>query len=193
MSEDLKSQLAKAAAALELLTYSNLSIEDSYARYCKELAGLKINDCRGQTVVLHERNFPKFLAMKRVDPATGEVLRDQNGKPIKAKASVVLASLKAGTFDSKQYYVEYGRLRTMFWIPDVLKNADGVYPNGHGVIEGDHVYAKKYEKKGSEIKLVYTVKDGSERVVITSFLVKESQLENYIGYPAIWPPNKKAT
>jgi hypothetical protein len=176
-----------------LLTYSNLAIEDSYTKFCLELADQKIRDCRGKVVCLYERNFPKFLGMKRANPATGDLLLDQNGKPMKAKASVVLAALKAGTFDPKHYFIEYGRLRTMFWIPDVIRTADAVHPNGHAKIEGDEVYLKRYVKKGSDIKLVFTNLEANERIVITSFLVKESQLHNYVKFPHIWPPKKKAT
>jgi hypothetical protein len=146
MSIDLKTQLLEAAVALKLPTYCNLSIEDAYTKFCAELDGKKLRDPRNEEVCIYERNFPKFLGMKRADPRTGRPILNQHGKPIKAKASTVLQSLKAGSFDRKQYFIEYARLRTMFWIPDVISSPDSIRSNIHRVIEGDQVYVKKYQK-----------------------------------------------
>lgn len=187
MSEDLRTQLIRAAVALAVPPYCNLSIEDAYKRFCQELAGLKITDKRNKVIRIHERNFPKLVGMKRRNTATGEIMKDKNGKPLKAKASIVLGSLKAGTFNRKSYWVDYKKLRTIFWIPNAIENAEAVYPNKHGVVEGDQVHMKRYGKTGACIKLVFTNPEGDDRIVITSFLVKEQQLATYVGHDRLWP------
>lgn len=115
------------------LHITRFAIADAYAQFCAELKNREIRDNHGHVVTVLERTFPKLLGMKLADPETGEPLLNQSGRPVKAKASVVLAALNDGTFDAKNYYVEAGRLTTLFWIPDVIENCDGIHPNGHEV------------------------------------------------------------
>jgi hypothetical protein len=187
MSNILRSQLEQLYPDRKVPDFFNFGIEDAYEKFCKELADLEITDKRKQVVKILERNFPKLLGMKLRDPATGDLLRDENGYPIKAKAKIVLKSLKDRTFDSRHYRIESGRLRTLFWLPDVISNSDAIHPNGHEVIDGDEVYVKKYAKQGSDVKLVVTQPEGNKRIIITSFLIEAADLSNYVNDPAIWP------
>src|SRR5713226_6571132 len=111
MAEDMKAQLAKFYPVTERAAkhppYCDLSIADSYARFCAELAGKQFCDPRGKSVVILEHNFPKLLGMKRADPTTGELIIDpQTGRAMKAKASQVLQQLKNGTFQDAAHSVE---------------------------------------------------------------------------------------
>ena len=197
MAEDLKTQLARIYAdRAENLNpgrkhppYNDLSIAESYARFCAELANIEIRDPRGTAVVILEQNFPKLLGMKMADPATGEPMIDANtGRPRKAKASRVLEDLRNGTFQDAAHVVERGRMRTLFWIPEVISAPDSIHPNAHPVVAGDEVYVKRYTKEGSEIKLVVTAPaPGGRRIIVTSFLTNEADLRNYVEFPPIWP------
>jgi hypothetical protein len=191
MARDLKTQLAEhylaAVRGAKHPPYCDLSIADSYARFCAEIAGRRFRDPRGETVVIHQENFPKLLGMKRADPATGQVIVDPHtGKPAKAKASKVLAQLKSGTFQDAAHRVERGRIRTLFWIPDVITDPHSIHPNAHRVVAGDEVYVKKYLKLGYEVKIVVMGPAGDGRVIITSFLTDESDLAKYVGMPPVW-------
>jgi hypothetical protein len=143
--------------------------------------------------VILERNFPKLLGMKLLDPATGKPIIDpQTGKQRKAKASKALDALRGGTFEEAAHTVDQGRIRTLFWIPDVVTDPDGIYPNAHPVVAGDEVYVKRYAKDGSEVKLVVVgPADNGQRVIITSFLTSPKELENCISKPALWERQKK--
>jgi hypothetical protein len=168
-----------------------LSIQEAFTQFCKDMANTEIPDKRGQIIRIEEYNFPKFLGMKRIDPKTGKFLLNQNGFPIKAKAKVVIAALKAETLDPESYFIEYPRLRTLFWIPDVLRQHDAIHPNTSKKIEGDEVYFRKYNLQGACLKLVFTEKAGAKRVVVTSFSIEERDLKNYVNLTPIWPPKSK--
>ncbi len=195
MAADLKSELAKVyhlhAAFAGTTThppYCDLAISECYKRFCTELAGKEFRDPRGKSVVIHEDNFPKLLGMKLADPQTGQPMIDPNsGKQRKAKANRVLAELKTGKFVDAAYTVEIGRVRTLFWVPDVITDPHAIHPNAHPVVAGDEVYVKRYDKNGSEVKLVVMgPSENRGRVIITSFLTDISDLGNYIKEAAIW-------
>ena len=192
MSEDLKTQLAKfyplAGQAAKHPPYCDLSVAECYIQFCAELAGKEFRDPRGESVVILERNFPKLLGMKRADPTTGKlIINPDTGKPIKAKASHVLEQLRNGTFQNAAHGVEKGRIRTLFWIPDVIIAPDAIHPNAHRVVAGDEVYVKRYVKDGNDVKLVVMEPvEGGQRVIITSFLTDGADLARYVGMPPIW-------
>ena len=183
MGEDLKAQLETLYPMLvggaKHPPYCDLCVTECYARFCNDLANRRFCDPRGTVVPIYLENFPKLLGMKIADP--------KSGKLRKAKASRVLEKLREGTFRDDEYVIEKGRIRTLFWIPDVIVNPDAIHPNSHPIVDGDEVYVKRYAKDGSEVKLVVLgpSKYGS-RIIITSFLTEARDLEHYIGMPAIW-------
>jgi len=188
MNSKAKIACVPLALAAKHPPYCDLSIADAYTRFCAELAERELCDPRGKKVVVHELNFPKLLGMKRADPKSGALILDPNtGKPVKAKASRVVEQLKNGTFQENAYYVERGRIRTLFWIPDVIQNPDSIHPNAHAVVVGDEVYVKRYLKLGQELKIVVMgPASGGQRVIITSFMTHELALGKYVGNPPVW-------
>src|ERR1700694_2756132 len=116
MGDSLKGQLAKIFPHLapppptpaKHPPYSSLDIQQSFAKFCQELAGKSFKDPCGNEVFIFEENFPKFLNMKFI--ATGKNI----------KASIVIQALQLGTFDPSLYTLENDRLETLFWIPDVI-------------------------------------------------------------------------
>jgi hypothetical protein len=176
----------KTLAEPHALAYCNLCVEDAYTKFCEELAGREFKDQRGTVITIFEENFPKLIGMKRRDPVSGELLRNGKGEPIKAKASVVLDSLRSKTFDRNLYWIDSAKLRTMFWIPDAVCNADALHPNIARRVEGDRVYLKRYAKLRGKVKLVFTNKARRNRIVITSFVVEQRTLGNYVSPTVIW-------
>ncbi len=182
MSEDLKNQLARlypdrAALANAPLRppYCDLAIPQVFQRFCKELAGTSITDPRGTIISILEVNFPKLLGLKMA--ATEK----------KAKASNVLASLRDGSFNAALYTFQKDRIRTIFWLPDVLTNCDAIHPNGHKIIQADEVYVKRYKKDGAPIKLIFTERlQSGQTIIATSFLVESRDLSRFIQDPAVW-------
>ena len=168
-----------------------LSVAEAFIQFCKGMAGTEITDKRCRVIKIERHNFSKFLGMKRLNPETGEFIRDPNGLPLKAKAKVVIRALETGRFDPKCYFIEYSRFRTIFWIPDVLKQPDSIHGNASKKIEGDEVYVRKYNIPGACLKLVFTAQAGAKKVVVTSFSIEEKDLENYAKLPPIWPPKSK--
>jgi hypothetical protein len=178
---DLKEQLAKlyphlvAPEPAKHPPYSELNIQQSYERYCKEMAGRDINDPRDVLISVLEVNFPKLLGAKMA--ATHK----------KAKASLVLATLKDGTFNKDLYQIEDDRLQTLFWIEDTVQGCDSIHDNNHPIIEADEVYVKHYDKIGSTVKLVFVRKlQAGQVIIVTSFLTSPGDLPRFIKMPAVW-------
>ncbi|HXL08615.1 MAG TPA: hypothetical protein VN966_00150 [Candidatus Bathyarchaeia archaeon] len=156
--------------------YSNLDIPQSYQKFCADMAGRDFTDPRNTQISVLDVNFPKLLGAKMA--ATGA----------KAKASLVLASLKNGTFNPALYEVEDDRIDTLFWIEDTICKCDSIHDNNHPVIEADEVYVKRYDKIGSQVKLVFTRKlDAGQIVIVTSFLTSPADLVRFVKMPPIWP------
>jgi hypothetical protein len=183
MAESLKAQLAKLFPDLappqpppaKHPPISTLDIPRSYARFCEELADKRFKDPSGNDVLILEKNFPKLLNLKLVSSG------------LKAKASLVLAALRSGTFDSSLYTFERDRIEALFWIPDVIADCHSLHPNCHATIEGDEVYVKVYDKEGDPIKILFTIPNSDgERVITTSFLTSFRRLPKFIRMPAIW-------
>jgi len=110
------------------------------------------------------------------------------------KASKIIEAIKNGTFDGTAYKCETDRIKTLFWIPDVLSDPDAVYKNAHKIVQGDEVYVKVYDKMGSKIKLVFTdyIKGLKQNVVVTSFLTDPQTACEYVkGEPLCVRPKKE--
>ena len=184
MSEDLKTQLERLfpdyatvshQAGAKHPPYSNLTIQESYARFCREMAGKDFADQRGFVTSILEENFPKLLNLKLTSSGHG------------VRASRVLESLRNGTFNASLYTHERDRLITLFWLGDVLCDGDSIHENRHPRIEGDDVYVKSYDKDGSPIKLVFVADThAGRRIVTTSFLTSPGRLCQFVKMPALW-------
>ena len=161
------------------------TIQEAFNKYIADYAGKDFVDPRGMAVTLNEDNFPKLLKLRyRPRP---------NGPCQRARAKAVLQPLKDGTFDESKHYSEQPvRLRTLFWIEEIICRPDGIYPNCAKLVEGEEVYFKRYRRDGpSDTKLVFTaIGHAGQRIVITSFLDSAHSLANYCDLPALWSPEK---
>lgn len=93
----------------------------------------------------------------------------------RARAYMLIEELESGTFDPSHYDpLEKDRIRTMFWIAEVLEDPDAVFRNNHRTVKADEVFATVYDKNGSKIKLVFTAAFGPRfnlrQEVVTSYL-----------------------
>jgi hypothetical protein len=160
------------------------TIQEAFNRYRAEYAEKDFEDPRGICVTLHEENFPKLIKLK-YQPKPTVVAQ-------KARASAVLEHLRNGTFDESKHFSDQPiRLRTLFWIEDVICRPDGIHPNCAAVVEGEEVYFKRYDREEPEVKLVFTaVGHAGHRIIITSFLARAAKIASYCGTPPLWPPKK---
>ncbi|MFY9561964.1 MAG: hypothetical protein WAQ52_17155 [Terriglobales bacterium] len=157
------------------------NIQEAFARYREEYAGKDFEDPRGIAVTLLEENFPKLVKlMFRPDP---------NKPAVRARAKAVLEPLRNGTLDEAKHFSDQpARLRTLFWIEDVICRPDGIHPNCAAQVEGEEVYFKRYDRSGSDTKLVFTaIGHCGQRIVITSFLDQSTTLHKYCALPPFWP------
>jgi hypothetical protein len=189
---DLREQLATAVPAVAHLLvfhskgcqhppYNELGLTDSFKKFsCDILAHSPIVDPRGRRIKIIENNFPKFLNLepkKKGDPA----------RPI-----VLVRMLKEGTLQEDAYKWELDRIEDLFWICDVLRTPDAIYPNIHRVVVADEVYVKVYDKLGSNVKLVFTrnIKATHETIVVTSYLTKPNRAIACVTGQPLWPRHK---
>jgi hypothetical protein len=162
--------------------YFKNTMTEAFKKYRGECVNCDFEDPRGICVTLLEENFPKLIKL---------MYRPKPEAPgIRARAKAVIPHLNAGTFDEDKHFSEQPvRLRTLFWISDVIINPDGIAPNSAARVEGEEVYFKKYQREKPDIKLVFTtIRQGGLRVVVTSFLEREEDLPKYCGLPLLWQP-----
>ena len=157
--------------------YNNLSVRDSLRRFCEEvLPQCPINAPRNKIIKIVKRNFPKLAGLEHLTLTREELT-----------ASEIVKSIEDGTFDLGQYREDRDdRLRTLFWIPEVLSDPDAVYPNAHRIVAGNEVYVRVYNKMGSRVKLVFTMditRGGRviRTVPVTSFLTDSATAMSYVA------------
>ena len=137
---------------------------DTYVRFKADfLPQCPFTDCLDRQIRIEETHFRKMLNMKH--RTLGE----------KARAYMLVEELEAGSFDASHYdSLEKDRIRTMFWIPEVLQDPDAVFKNNHKTVKADEVFATVYDKSGSTIKLVFTAAFGPRfnlrQEIVTSYL-----------------------
>jgi hypothetical protein len=182
---DLRTQLAEAFPAhkhkLNLYAtgrarpeYNRLSIPETFKKFESEfLPVCPLPDALGRKVRVGPNDFRKLLNLKL-----------KNGQP--KQGQQIVAEIKAATFDAVLYDYERDRLETLFWIPEVLANPDGVCANDHSVIEADEVFFCVYDKPGSKIKLVFTATYGKTLKIVTSYLTDAKSAHPCIG-KLLWP------
>jgi hypothetical protein len=144
--------------------YNELGVMDTYVRFKADfLPQCPFTDCLDRQIRIEETHFRKMLNMKH--RTLGE----------KARAYMLVEELEAGTFDPSHYHpLEKDRIRTMFWIAEVLQDPDAVFRNNHRTVKADEVFATVYDKSGSTIKLVFTAAFGPRfnprQEIVTSYL-----------------------
>jgi hypothetical protein len=172
MGTQLKTQLATQLAAAypffgpgrKRPDYNMLSVEDTYAKFKAEFLPLcPLTDKLGRTIKVEATNFRKLINLKHT------ILGPS------ARAWQIIEELEKGTFSPTNYEpVEADRIRTLFWIPEVLAEPDAIYKNNHKVVKADEVFVCVYDKPGSKVKLVFTSTFGegnNKRVeIVTSYL-----------------------
>jgi hypothetical protein len=96
--------------------HNYLGITETFKKFRAEFLTLSpLIDPRGRRVVIRETNFPKFLNLRHKDPKR------------QRKAHTILEEIDAGTFHEENYEYEMERLRSLFWIPDVIGDPDAIY------------------------------------------------------------------
>jgi len=149
------------------------SIADLFSRYERILVGKFVEDPLGTRVWFRDYNFPKLIQL--------------SFRGTKAKASVAVNHLRRRGSEADYSFDAY-RAKTLFWIPDVIQNADSIYVNGHKRIAGDQVYVKRYAKAGSPLKVVFTQIDDdlNQRIVTTSFQTDDEGLKRFVNSQPMW-------
>jgi hypothetical protein len=158
------------------------TIPETLQRFKSEFLPLSpLVDPRGRRILIRATNFPKFQNLKPKD-----VRRPK-------RAHTILDEIGDGSFRLEEYDFEEERLRSLFWIPDVICRPDAIYKKkGFGVVEAEEVYVKVYRKQnvGSPVKVVFThrVKGGQQRdwVVISSYFTSRATAKLYTEGEPLW-------
>ena len=146
------------------LPYNDFGVIGTYSKFKADFLPLcPITDRLDREIRVEQTHFRKMLNMKH--RTLGE----------KARAYMLVEELEAGSFDASHYdSLEKDRIRTMFWIPEVLQDPDAVFKNNHKTVKADEVFATVYDKSGSTIKLVFTAAFGPRfnprQEIVTSYL-----------------------
>jgi len=193
---DWKEQLAKLApesAHLRLFyavgskrpPYNELSVLESLKKFCAELLPLSpFIDPRKKQIKIVKNNFPKLAGMEHMTLTRDEL-----------RAGDIINAIENGTHDSEDYDpTRDDRIRTLFWLPEVLTDPDAIYRNGHRIVAGNRVYVRVYDKMGSKVKLAFTLDNHKDRrlirtVVVTSFLTNPADAISFVkGQPLYQRP-----
>jgi hypothetical protein len=149
------------------MPYNELSLTATLAKFKTDFLRLcPLTDPLDREIRVMDTNFRKLINLKH--KSLGE----------SAKAYKIVEEIENGTFDPNNYEpLEFDRIKTIFWIPEVIQDPDAIYKNNHRVVEADHVYICVYNKAGATIKLVFTSTFGAKcnpRVeIVTSYLTDE--------------------
>jgi hypothetical protein len=175
MVVDLRNQLAEAfpehnhlllfhAPGRTRPEYNDLSVQDTFAQFKTDFLPLcPLTDKLGRTIKIATINFRKLINLKH--RALGN----------NARAWQIIKELETGIFDPAHYEaIEEDRIRTLFWVPEVIEDPDAIYKNNHKVVKADEVFVCVYDKPGSKVKLAFTSTFGSggnKRIeIVTSYL-----------------------
>jgi len=191
MTLDLREQLAAAFPQVEHQLvfyargakhppYNEMSVPDTLIRFCQDILPLSpLVDPLNRRVSIVKGNFPKLVDLEH------GTLRKED-----FRASEMIKCIENRTFDPHHYQIpDSSRMKTLFWLPDVITDPDAIYRNGHKIIAGDEVYVRVYDKMGSKVKLLFTmgVKQKGRlirTVPVTSFLTDPEMVINFItGQP----------
>ncbi|GEM_PF-1238800 len=149
------------------------TIADLFRKYERELVDRFVEDPLGTRIWFRDYNFPKLIQL--------------SFRGTKAKATIAINHLRKNCSEL-DYAFDDQRAKTLFWIPDVIRNADSIYVNGHKRIAGDQVYVKRYAKGGAPLKVVFTQidEDMNQRIVTTSFQTHDEGLRRFVNSKPMW-------
>jgi len=187
MSEDFREKLVAALAPHDPKVlfyakgskhppYNELSVKESLERFRAEFLPLSpILDPRQKPISVVKNNFPKLAGLEHRTLGREEF-----------PAREIVAAIENNTFAAGDYNAgRDDRIRTLFWLPELLRDPDAIYRNAHKIVAGDEVYVRVYDKMGSTVKLAFTMdvkKSGKviRTVVITSFLTDPATAVSYV-------------
>jgi hypothetical protein len=156
--------------------YNDSSMADSLQRFCDEfLPKTPLVDPRGKKISIEEGNFPKLANLEH------KTLKKED-----FPAFQILQCLRDGTYDPSHYInPELDRLRTLFWIPELITDPDSIYRNGHKIIPADEVYVRVYDKEGARVKLFFSMdlwRKGKviRTIPVSSFLTDPHKVSRFI-------------
>jgi hypothetical protein len=140
-------------------------------------------DPRGRRILVRRTNFPKFLNLRY-----GDETRQR-------RAHTIIEEIESGSFIEADYLFEKERLRSLFWIPDVICKPDAIYKKkkSFGVVEAEEVYVKVYKRQnvGSPVKVVFTHRVGNsikkDWIVISSYFTSRATAKLYTDGEPLWP------
>src|SRR5258708_15794404 len=124
MGANLKTQIATQLAIVypffaqgrKHSPYNMLSVEDTYTKFRADFLPLcPLTDRLGRTIKVEAINFRKLLNLKH-----------KTLGPL-ARAWQIIEELEKGTFDIANYEpLEQDRIRTLFWVPEVITDPDAI-------------------------------------------------------------------
>lgn len=178
-------QLAFYAAGSKHPPYNERNVTDTLVQFCQDILPLSpIEDPRKEQVKIVKGNFPKLIHLEH------KILTRED-----FPANQIIESIEKGIFNIDDYDIsDKSRIKTLFWLPEVVMAPDAIYRNGHKLIAGDEVYVRVYDKLGSRVKLLFTMdirKNGRivRTVPVTSFLTDPDMVINFItGQPLYRKP-----
>ena len=148
-----------------------LDVKGTFDKFCSDFLPLcPLMDPRGKKIRILKSQFPKLVDLEHATLGREEF-----------PASQIVECIENGSFNPEHYKKgRQERIRMLFWIPDVIRDPDAIYLNGHKVVAGDEIYVKVFDKKGSKVKLVFTMdirKKGKiiSTVPVTSFLTNSDR------------------
>lgn len=157
-------------------SFNWLGVKETLDKFCSDFLPLcPLVDPRGKKILILKSHFPKLVDLEHAT-------LDRKEFP----ASLIVKCIENGSFNPDHYkQSRLERMRTLFWIPDIIRDPDAIYPNGHKVVAGDEIYVKVYDKKTSRVKLVFTMDIRQKGKVIstvpvTSFLARSSRARQMV-------------
>jgi hypothetical protein len=147
--------------------YNALPVKESLAKFCAAVLPVcPIVDPRGKKISIVKTNFPKLGGLEHLTLTKKQF-----------SAAEIIRCIEEGTFQLGDYKEDRDdRLRTLFWITEVLSDPDAIYKNAHKIVVGNEVYVRVYNKLGSKVKLVFTMDVSNAKKIIRTV-----PIPNYSG------------
>jgi hypothetical protein len=188
MALDLRQDFAKAYPEADHLKeftgkgsrhpgYNDLDCAATLVKFCAELLPQSpFTNPLGKQVKIEKGNFTKLVHLEHLTLTREEF-----------SAKAIIGCIEDGTLNLAHYApMEQDRMRTLFWIPELITDPDAIYRNGHENIVGNEVYVRNYDKMGSKIKLLFTMDIMKNRkyirtVPVTSFLTDPEKIASFVS------------
>jgi hypothetical protein len=173
MSRSLQDQLATAypfyRQGRKHPPHNTLSVEDTFKKFKTEFLPLcPLTDKLNRTIKIEKISFRKLINLKH------KIL----GKD--ARAWMIIQELETGVFNSTNYEWQDDRIRTLFWVPEVITDPDAIYKNNHKVIQAEEVFVCVYDKEGSRIKLAFTSSFDGRIEIVSTYLTDAKTAMKYV-------------